>query len=100
MTLWVDFNRVDKAGRVPAIIRGSAGWQIEEGDLVLAEDGEGTRVKAYVEELRRSAVGGKTIAYLQLLKGTAEYDVLSELVADDMQAVIAEDLGYREVAAC
>lgn len=92
MTLWVDFNRVDKAGRVPAILRGSAGWQIEEGDLVLAEDGEGTRVRAYVAELRRDAVGAKSVAYLQLIPGTTEYDALAESAADDVQYTILTDL--------
>lgn len=64
-----------------------------------AQDGEGTRVKAYVAALRRDAVAGRSIAYLQLIPGTTEYDAMAESAAEDMQYTTLTDLEERDIAA-
>jgi hypothetical protein len=49
MKLLVDFNRVDKLGRVPAVIPPGREAELVPGVVVTADDGEGTRCRAMVE---------------------------------------------------
>lgn len=56
-------------------------------------------MKAYVAALRRDAVAGRSIAYLQLIPGTTEYDAMAESAAEDMQYTTLTDLEERDIAA-
>lgn len=51
MRLTVDFNRVDKLGRVPALIPAGHEAELGVGALVIADDGEGTQCQATVEDI-------------------------------------------------
>lgn len=88
MTLWVDFNRMDARGRVPAVLRGSQAWTLEEGQIVLVEDGEGTCCKASVEELRRAVSGANSVAYLALIPGSVDTDPRIDWFSDDLNEYI------------
>ena len=88
-TLRVDYNRVDNRGFFPSLIRGSWGWHLEAGELVLAEDAEGTRCKAYVEEIRRFPREGKAVAYLSLIPGKVEPNYRDDWIGYDFERQIA-----------
>jgi hypothetical protein len=51
MVFVVDFNRVDKAGRVPARIPSGDAESIFVGTKVVATDGEGTECRAIIDEI-------------------------------------------------
>jgi hypothetical protein len=50
MKLMVDFNRVDKLGRVPALIPYGQEHELKPGVVVELDDGEGTTCLATVED--------------------------------------------------
>ena len=92
MVLRVDYNRVDRKGRTPATLRGSLAFQVCEGDLVIIEDGEGTRCKAYVEEVHRNLAEAKAVAYLALIPGSVDRSERIEWVEGDRDEVVTADL--------
>ncbi len=51
MTLVVDFNRIDKSGRVPALIPLGLEGELVPGAIVTLDDGEGTTCRARVEDI-------------------------------------------------
>ena len=92
MVLRVDYNRVDPKGRTPVTLRGSLAFEVHEGDLVIIEDTEGTRAKAYVEEVHRNLAEAKAVAYLSLIPGSVDRSVQIEWVEGDRDRVMANDL--------
>ena len=70
MELRVDFNRVDKLGRVPARIPPGQAGNFWPGAEVRASDGEGTSCLAIVNDVEAS----ESLVLLTLEPGTFSYD--------------------------
>lgn len=70
MVLKVDFNRMDKSGRVSALIPDGHEHELFQGAKVLATDGEGTQCLAAVDEMGHNGL------YVKLLPigGTYRHD--------------------------
>jgi len=67
MELLVDFNMVEADGRIPARIPLEQASAFLLGDEVVAEDGEGTRCRAVIDEI---APSGRYVM-IRPLPGTA-----------------------------
>jgi hypothetical protein len=80
MVFSVDFHMRDELGRVPALVEGSALYSLHPGDLVLAEDDEGNRCKATVEEISPP----KSTVYLALVPGTTDPSPKAQLIAETL----------------
>ncbi len=78
MTLKVDFNMRDAQGRVPALVEPDALKALHVGEIVVAEDDEGNRCKAKIEEISST----KPAVYLRLQAGTADPSPKSDWIAE------------------
>ena len=67
MTLHVDFNEEDDSGRILALLN-EAGSGLRAGEFVVAEDSEGNRCKARVDEVSIE----RRLAFLTPIEGTWE----------------------------
>ena len=57
VTLLVDFNRLEKDGRLPALLpTGTEPHELEEGEKVVASDDEGTECWAIVDDVQTPRV--------------------------------------------
>lgn len=77
MTLKVDFNMRDTLGRVPALVEPHVLTTLHVGETVVAEDDEGNRCKAQIEEISST----KHAVYLRLLAGTSDSSPKSDWIA-------------------
>ncbi len=78
MAISVDFHMRDDYGRVPAKVSESLAYSLEVGDLVMAEDYEGNRCKARIEEISTP----QATIYLSLVPGTTDSSPMVDMAVE------------------